>query len=628
MSFKNKIYLTLIVLLVVGYSALTYISYSTSSKTISANIERYLDDIVDKNLNYIQNFISITEQSIKETAKTLSKFDSNSKEAFVPYLENETRVLNSPMVFLAFEDGSMYDGTGWKAPFDATQRGWYKQAKQLNKTFVTDVYEDAQTKKLVMSVVSPTYDTNSNFKGALGADVTLDKVSDFSKNAGIEGGALYVLDNYGMIIGYPDQQLIGKKLVEVFPDLKPMLDEMYSKNSGKLEFELNGVKQIMDFSTIPETGWKVAAAINKEIAFKDVSNQFKTLIIASVLAIVVTIGIVILVLVYLFRPFDRLGLMMKDLAVGEGDLTKRVAINGNDEIAQIGKHVNTFIQKIQTLIANSKSTSTENASVAQELSSTSLAVGKQVEEETTIIGCATKAGEAILKDIDVTVEHAEESSKQLETANDNLDIIKNQILKLVSVLENQSLQTTELSNKLNQTSQHTEEVKNILNVINDIADQTNLLALNAAIEAARAGEHGRGFAVVADEVRKLAERTQKSLAEINTTIGVVVQSVNDACGEMEKNAQDISNISKSSVQLEEVVNENSLIVQTSISANKNSVNEYKDIAKTIRSVITQIEQINKIANSNARSVEEVAGASEHLSKMTIKLDEELGKFKI
>ena len=166
MSFKNKIYLTLVVLLVVGYATLTYISYNTSSKTISASIERYLDDIVDKNLNYIQNFISITEQSIKETAKTLSKFDSNSKEAFVPYLENETRVLNSPMVFLAFEDGSMYDGTGWKAPFDATQRAWYKQVKQLNKTFVTDVYEDAQTKKLVMSVVSPTYDKNSNFKGA------------------------------------------------------------------------------------------------------------------------------------------------------------------------------------------------------------------------------------------------------------------------------------------------------------------------------------------------------------------------------------------------------------------------------------------------------------------------------
>ncbi|MDY6120496.1 MAG: methyl-accepting chemotaxis protein, partial [Campylobacter sputorum] len=329
-----------------------------------------------------------------------------------------------------------------------------------------------------------------------------------------------------------------------------------------------------------------------------------------------------------FKPLNRLGLMIKDLAVGEGDLTKRVNITGKDEIAKIGKDVNTFIQKIQTLIVNSKATSSENASVANELSQTSLAVGKKVEEESAVVNNVTKDGKKIIQDISVSVENAETNSKELSKANDSLESIKNDMVKLNYILSGIAQKEIELSQKLNQTSRNTEEVKTVLTVINDISDQTNLLALNAAIEAARAGEAGRGFAVVADEVRKLAEKTQKSLDEINTTINLVVQSVNDASSQMEESTKNITDISENAKSLEDVVSKNTIIIQESINSNLNSIKEYKEVSDSIKKIMDKVKEVDSIASANARSVEEIASASEHLSNMTSKLDNELGKFRV
>ncbi|MDD3466081.1 MAG: methyl-accepting chemotaxis protein [Campylobacterales bacterium] len=309
------------------------------------------------------------------------------------------------------------------------------------------------------------------------------------------------------------------------------------------------------------------------------------------------------------------------------DLNTKIEYDKHNEIREIVDSFNSLITTLKTTIEDAKVSSNENASVSHELSSTSIHIGKNAETSSGIVMNAISEISNIKTFIEETAKVSERAKENIREAGEKLDGASKKMLALQNEVNAASEAEITLSKKLEQMSVDAENVKQILTVINDIADQTNILALNAAIEAARAGEHGRGFAVVADEVRKLAERTQKSLTEINATISVIVQSIMDSAEQMSKNADNIKNLVDVSNDVEDTITDTSSVMHESVQAVNQSAENSMRIANDAGKIVTLVENINDLTTSNARSVEEIASAAEHLFKLTEGLNEKLNQFK-
>ncbi|MCP1605642.1 methyl-accepting chemotaxis protein [Pseudomonas citronellolis] len=517
LSFAKKILLAASLVVIFAFACFIFFNDFRQSRAIQEDTESYLREVGSLTASNIQSWLEGRIHLVEMEAAQLADGEPTA-ERIQHVLEQQVLQRNFESVYL----GEAASGVFTMRPYspmpdgyDPRQRGWYKDAAAAGRLIVTEPFLDAGTKEQILAMSMPVM-RNGQLVGVAAGDMKLQTITAILNSLKFDGdGYAFLVSDAGKILLHPDDAKVFKNLTEVYPHGAPQV------RPGVQEVQVDGHTQLVSMTRVeglPGVSWYVALVLDKSAAYAMLSDFRTSAVIATLVAIVAIIFLLGMLIRVLMQPLTDMGRAMQDIAQGEGDLTKRLAVHSRDEFGLLAEAFNRFVERIHESIREVAGTARQLHDVSQlvvNASNSSMANSDEQATRTNSVAAAINelgaAAQEIARNAADASHHASDASHQ---AGDGRQVVEQTIAAMNQLSEKISYASTHIE----ALNSRTVNIGQILEVIKGISEQTNLLALNAAIEAARAGEAGRGFAVVADEVRNLAHRAQESAQQIQGMI--------------------------------------------------------------------------------------------------------------
>lgn len=481
--------------------------------------------------------------------------------------------------------------------YDPRKRPWYEEAmNKKGEVVITEPYVAASTGNMVITIAKAVDDGS----GVVGIDITLEGISEISSKIKIgENGYTSILDKDKKFIVHPAEEK-GSEAKESF------YNQLYKSTSGQFKYQLQGQEQQLIFTTDPLTGWKIAGTIDTS----EINDAARPILHTTlmVIALFLIIGGIIITLVIrsITKPLYRLRKSARKIS--EGDLTEKVEVRKNDEIGELSTAFNQMSNNLRKLIQEVDSSAEQVAASSEQLTASAeetVAGSEQVASAIQQMASGAEIATKGLEDNSLALEDVAQgmvkvaSSSAMVTdltrqatqhAREGRESVNRSVEQMRSIYKS----VDESDQVIKSLYERSKKISTITDIINGISDQTNLLALNAAIESARAGEYGKGFSVVADEIRKLAKQSSQSTRQISNLI------------------QEIQADTEDSVKNMEVAREN---VEIGLTFSEDTLQKFAVILQSVKEIAPQMEDVSAISQQVSASLQEVTSTASELTKI-------------
>ncbi len=587
---------------------------------IDKALNLWLDDQVNKTIIFSK--MDVFKQACK--GKQLDQAKTLLEDYF-----RQTNIYEN--LFIASPDGKIFllaNGDANSAQIDISKLDTYKTNAEKairGEKFISNAGISPASGRPVILITAPIIE-DGKVIGIMGTPLELNIFTDIFVNKEKIGqtGYAFMTDPKGLVIAYPDKDQILKLNLADYDFGK----EMLRLKNGRYFYNWQGKEIVAVFKTNTITNWLICARVTKSEFLLDVKNIKNFLALIDVLFIFVIVLVIYFITNSTVRVIGNVTNRLKDIAQGEGDLTKRIDYIATNEIGELAKWFNIFVEKIQGLVKSVIDVTSQVKIASNEISTASEEMASGAEEQQSQLSEIATSIEEMSAMILETSKNTNETQSNATQADNAAIEGQNTVAETINGIDNVVRLTQSAAQQIAKLEERSKEIGEVIQVIDDIADQTNLLALNANIEAARAGEAGRGFAVVADEVRKLAERTVRATAEIGDKIKQIQHEVSSSVAAMNQ----VVNISSESQQIAGKARLSLENIRTLVSNVTQAITQIATATDQQSSgaeeISKNIESVSSVAKQTAARAQELASSVEELDREIHNLKQLIGQFKV